>query len=233
AARSFWPMQLPRLSRGGLNFPARQGPKAYYKAPHVSRRCYGRDRGAKSQQRGLFRGGGGSYLRGGDVGGPESSAKPESKMDRNHLRREHGNFWFDLAAALGVESQRSGTKNAAGLSRPQRHPLIFDRGGRDIDGRGLNRDHLVSGTAVIGVEGHAFTAFFAEQGLPDCSLIGNNVTIGVAVPGAKDGIRYFLRRLHIAQYGDCANGNLGSIGIGEIGAASAVQHLFELGLAPH
>src|SRR5438477_418154 len=78
-----------------------------------------------------------------------------------------------------------------------------------------------------------FAAFFAEQGLSDRSLIGNNVTIGVAVPGAKDGIRFFLRRFHIAQYDDCANGNLGSIGVGKISAASAVQHLFELGLASH
>jgi hypothetical protein len=42
----------------------------------------------------ISRGGGGSYLRGSDVGGPKSSAKPESKMDRNHLRRQHDNFWF-------------------------------------------------------------------------------------------------------------------------------------------
>jgi len=41
-----------------------------------------------------------------------------AKMDRSHLRRQHGNFWFDLAAALGLESQRGGTKNAAGLSCP-------------------------------------------------------------------------------------------------------------------
>jgi hypothetical protein len=140
-----------------------------------------------------------------------------------------GLIWLLLSAL----NRKEGTKNAAGLSRPQRHPLIFDKGGRDIDGRGLNRDQLVSGTAVIGIEGHAFAAFFAKQGLSDRSLIGNNVTIGVAVPGAKDRIRFFLRRLHIAQYGDCANGNLGSIGVGKIGAASAVQHLFELGLASH
>jgi len=51
-----------------------------------------------------FRGGGGSFLRGGDVGRSKGSAKSEGKMDRSHLRGQHGDLWFDLGSALGLES---------------------------------------------------------------------------------------------------------------------------------
>src|SRR5436189_3673787 len=65
---------------------------------------------------------GGSYLRGGDVGGPKSSAKPESKVDRNHLRRQHGNFWFDLAVALGLEIAKKRNQERRRIILPPARP---------------------------------------------------------------------------------------------------------------
>ena len=71
--------------------------------------------------------------------------------------------------------------------------MIFDRSGCNIDWCSSDLDHFVGGGAMIGIQSDTFTGSFTQEGLPDCGLIGNNVTFGVAVPAHQDGIAFFLR----------------------------------------
>jgi hypothetical protein len=70
--------------------------------------------------------------------------------------------------------------------------MIFDPSRCNIDWCGSDLDRFVGGGAVIGIHCDAITGFFTQERLPDCSLIGNNVAFGVAVPSPKDGITFFL-----------------------------------------
>jgi len=38
------------------------------------------------------------------LAGRKVQPKSEGKMDRSHLRGQHGDLWFDLGSALGLES---------------------------------------------------------------------------------------------------------------------------------
>ena len=65
-----------------------------------------------------------------------------------------------------------------------------------------------------------------EQRLTDGSLIRDDVLLRIAVPGAENGVAFFVVRLHIAQPNDCADRDARYIDIFKRRSPRVVQHLF-------
>ena len=82
-----------------------------------------------------------------------------------------------------------------------------------IHWRRLDGDNRKFHGAVLGAYRDSVADFMAEQRLPNCRLIRDDVVIGIAIPGAEDGVCFFLVRLQVVQRNGCADGGTRGVGI--------------------
>ena len=80
------------------------------------------------------------------------------------------------------------------------------------------------------LDGIAF--FLAEQDLTDGRLVGNDADFRSTVPSSEDAV-FLLRSGRVFQSHDCADGDLGRVGVFKVCTASVGEISFGLATSPH